>query len=130
MKIIGYQTKGNAIRFYLGSYDLTPKYNKNDLYDHSVAPGIYPYSDFVAGWKDVYVAWDKTAFSCQGDSIEAIRQHFEPLIVIVESPCGDSAAAFNYYKGAKDAVLYYLDDEMEPDEIGLPDNYPGKSIDE
>ena len=150
MKIIGYQTKGNAIRFYLGSYDLKPKYRTSGTSTCSItstittalavpqptyttekcakASGIYPYADFVAGWKDVYVSWDKTVFTNPLANIEDLRAHNEPLVVVVESTYKDNIAGFDKYKGSKNAIRYYLDDELDPDEVGLPDDYPEKSL--
>lgn len=151
MKIIGYQTKGNAVRFYLGSYDLKPKYRTPEISNTcsisatlttalatpepvytagrcAKANGIYPYADFVAGWKDVYVSWDKTVFTNPLASIEDLRAHNEPLVVVVESTYKDSITGFDKYKGSKNAIRYYLDDELEPDEVGLPDDYPEKSL--
>ena len=153
MKIIGYQTKGNVVRFYLGSYDLTPKYRKPKhasdtatiitatitttattspvVCKHAgeeLAPGIYPYADFVAGWKDVYAAWNKTIYTNPASCIEDLRAHNCPLIVVAESKFADSVTGFNRYKGGRDVQCYYLDDDMEPDEVGLPDDYPEKSL--
>ena len=154
MKIIGYQTKGNAVRFYLGSYDLKPKYRTSGTITSTSAcsitsaitttltapehvyttvkcvkaSGIYPYADFVAGWKDVYVSWDKTVFTNPLANIEDLHAHNEPLIVVAESTYKDNIAGFDKYKGSKDAIRYYLDDELEPDEVGLPDDYPEKSL--
>lgn len=154
MKIIGYQTKGNVVRFYLGSYDLTPKYRKPKHADdgtvtatisgittissavyvpckhagEELAPGIYPYADFVAGWKDVYAAWNKTIYTNPASCIEDLRAHNCPLIVVAESKFADSVTGFNRYKGGRDVQCYYLDDDMEPDEVGLPDDYPEKSL--
>ena len=145
MKIIGYQTKGNVVRFYLGSNDLTPKYKKAkhaktdsncicitvntfDPEAEVLAPGIYPYADFVAGWKDVYAAWNKTIYTNPGTCIEDLRAHNAPLIVVAESKFADSVYGFNRYKGGRDVQAYYLDDEMDPDEVGLPDDYPEKSL--
>ena len=144
MKIIGYQTKGNAVRFYLGSYDLKPKYPKryNDTasiisadpaicYKPSVcvpASGILPYADFITGWKDVYIAWDKTAFTNPNACMDDLRAHNEPLIVIAPGNYTDSVCGFNKFKGGKEVQKFYLDDELEPDEVGLPDDYPEKSL--
>lgn len=146
MKIIGYQTKGNAVRFYLGSYDLKPKYPKKNstvatisitanitpiCYKAPVcapAPGILPYADFVTGWKDVYISWDKTAFTNPDACMEDLRAHNEPLIVIAVGNYTDSVCGFNKFKGGKGIQKFYLDDEMEPDEVGIPDDYPEKSI--
>ena len=154
MKIIGYQTKGNAVRFYLGSYDLKPKYRTSGTMTSTStcsitsaitatltasepvyttgkcvkASGIYPYADFVAGWKDVYVSWDKTVFTNPLANIEDLRAHNEPLVVVAESTYKDNIAGFDKYKGSKNAIRYYLDDELEPDEVGLPDDYPEKSL--
>ena len=155
MKIIGYQTKGNAVRFYLGSYDLKPKYRTSGTITSTSAcsitstitatltaapapvyttekcvkaSGIYPYADFVAGWKDIYVSWDKTVFTNPLANIEDLRAHNEPLVVVAESTYKDNIAGFDKYKGSKNAIRYYLDDELEPDEVGLPDDYPEKSL--
>lgn len=134
MKIIGYQTKGNVIRFYLGSPDLKPKFPKVDdfcINPHiNKAPGIYPYSDFVVGYRDVVVAWNKTVFTVKTFTLSDITNQITPLLVIADSDEGDYGLGYDRYKGAKDAICYYFWDDMEPDVIGLPDNYPGVAIDD
>ena len=138
MKIVGYQTKGNMIRFYLGSPDLKPKFKKSGTWgfkDNEPMPpqkavGIYPYSDFVIGYRDIVVAWDKTVFTNQYTPIEDVRNRIAPLVVIFNSDEADTPMAFNKYKSAKDAICYYFWDDMEPDFIGSPDNYPGVGIDD
>lgn len=145
MKIIGYQTKGNVIRFYLGVNDVKPRYpeekheytlnfstdNSMVCYKpsiYSIAPGLLPYADYVTGWKDVYVPWGRTVFTNPGGtSIEDLLAHNSPLIVIADvSNYSDSVCGFNKFKGGKDIQKFYLDDEMDPDEVGVPDNYPEK----
>lgn len=151
MKIVGYQTKGNVIRFYLGSPDLKPKYPKvkNSYMDicttactitstpspitistEKKAPGIYPYSDFITGYRDVVVAWGKTVFTNDDFVLFDIMNQITPLLVIVNSADGDTKSGFERYKGAKDAICYYFWDDMEPDQVGMPDNYPGAAIDD
>lgn len=151
MKIVGYQTKGNVIRFYLGSPDLKPKYpkargNYTNIYTDGCtitatappitisvekkAPGIYPYSDFITGYRDVVVAWGKTVFTNDDFVLSDMINQITPLLVIVNSDNGDTKSGFERYKGAKDAICYYFWDDMEPDVIGLPDNYPGAAIDD
>lgn len=129
MKIVGYQTKGNMIRFYLGSPDLKPKFPKSEQdWLLPKAVGIYPYGDFVIGYRDVVVSWDKTVFSNQYTPLDEVRNRIAPLVVIFNSDEADTPIAFNKYKSAKDAICYYFWDDMEPDFIGTPNNYPGEFL--
>ncbi len=129
MKIIGYQSKGNAIRFYLGADDITPKYEPNkDFFESHQAPGLYPYIEFITGWKDVYVALEKTAFTNLNVKLEDFKSYNEPLVVITDSELADCEYGFTKFKGGRDVQRFYLDDGLDPDQIGTPPNYPGKSL--
>jgi hypothetical protein len=143
MKIIGYQSKGNAIRLYLGAEDVNPKYQKNnvvftskgdnvytvkaEIYNNS-APGLYPFIEFITGWKDIYVSLEKTAFTNSNIELKDYKSHNEPLIVIADSAMGNCDSGFMKFKGGRDVQKFYLDDTIDPDQIGVPTDYPGKSL--
>lgn len=141
MKIIGYQSKGNAIRLYLGAEDVNPKYQKNnivftssitigtkaEIYENS-APGLYPFVEFITGWKDIYVSLEKTAFTHSNIELKDYKSHNEPLIVIADSAMGNCDSGFTKFKGGRDVQKFYLDDTIDPDQIGVPTDYPGKSL--
>ena len=47
---------------------------------------------------------------------------------ITDSELADCEYGFTKLKGGRDVQRFYLDDGLDPDQIGTPPNYPGKSL--
>ena len=121
MKIIDFQPKGNAIRFYLGEDDCFDYWGD----DWSDTPYEYHaglvYEEYCVGFADFYVDFDLDVFTPAkdwryGGSSPYCKEDFKkrkaPCVVIPYESSWDSS--YSTCVNSDDVMKFWFEDKMEP----------------
>lgn len=128
MKIIDFEKKGNAVRFFLGADTLKMWYGDDwddTPYEHNAGQ---VYEEFVSGVCDIYFPFDDIVVEPANDwhnggntrwCKDDMRERRVPCIVVLpaeaipENTWVDTDC-FEYCNGSKDAVRFYMGDPITP----------------
>lgn len=123
MKIIDFEKKGNAVRFYLGEDDLKEWYGDdwNDYpYEHNAGT---VYEQYIAGFQDMAFPFDDLVLEpcdgaynsdwCKNDMIG----RRVPCVIVVPKELADESwhTDFAYWASADGVKKFYFGDQMEGD---------------
>lgn len=123
MKIIDFRKKGNVVRFFLGTDDLTEWYGDDwDDAPYDCNAGEV-YDRFISGHRDVVFPFDSMVLEpCDGDincgwrKEDMVKRHV-PCIIVVPPEIGNESLwedDFAHWVGADGVQRFYFGDKMEP----------------